>query len=174
MENQVLESLITRRSIRNYSEKEIEDGVLEQILQAGTYAASGRGRQSAIMVVVRDPETRAILRKMNAEIMGTPEMDPFYGAKTIVIVLADASIATHLEDGCLVMGNLMTAAHALGIGSCWIHRAREEFESAEGKALLKSWGIEGNYVGIGHCILGYAEGEAPVARPRKASYIYRV
>ena len=167
MENQVLESLITRRSIRNYSEKEVEDDVLELILQAGTYAASGRGRQSAVMVVVRDPETREILRNMNADIMGTPDMDPFYGAKTIVIVLADASISTHLEDGCLVMGNLMTAAHALGVGSCWIHRARQMFETEEGKALKAKWGLGDNYIGVGNCILGYRDCDYPAPKPRR-------
>ena len=143
-------------------------------MKAGTYAATGMGKQSPIMVVVQDPETREVLRKMNAKFIGNPDMDPFYGAPTIVIVLADRTIPTCVEDGSLVMGNLMNAAYAVGVDSCWIHRAKEEFDSEEGKALLKKWGIEGDYVGVGHCILGYRDCEWPDAKPRKENYIYRV
>lgn len=174
MKNDVIACLCERRSVRSYEYRQVEEEKLEEILRAGTYAATGRGRQSPIMVVVQDPETREILRRMNASIMGTPDTDPFYGAPTVVIVLADRTIPTHLEDGSLVMGNLMNAAHALGVDSCWIHRAREEFESDEGRELLKKWGIEGDYVGIGHCILGYSDCQTPAARPRKENYIYRV
>ncbi len=110
---------------------------------------------------------------MNAKIMGKPDLDPFYGAPTVVIVLADKSRVTYLNDGSLVLGNLMNAAHAIGVGSCWIYRAKEEFESEEGKELLKKWGIEGDYEGIGHCILGYAVEEAE-PKPRKENYIYKV
>ena len=112
---------------------------------------------------------------MNAKIMGVDNMDPFYGAPVVLIVLADKSRPTCVYDGSLVMGNLMLEAEEQGIGSCWIHRAKEEFESEEGKALLKKWGIEGDYAGIGHCILGYAAegGEAP-AKPRKEDYVVRV
>ena len=174
MKQDLISCLCTRRSVRSYQYRPIEEEKLEQILRAGTFAPTGRGRQAPIMVVVQDTETRETLRRMNASIMGATDTDPFYGAPTVVVVLADATIPTHIEDGCLVMGNLMAAAHALGVGSCWIHRAREEFASEEGKALLKQWGIEGEYVGIGHCILGYAKGDAPAARPRKDNYIYRV
>ena len=175
MSNSVIESLCERRSVRSFQYKQVEENLLEEILRAGTYAATGRGRQSPIMVVVQDPKIRSVLQKMNARIMGWEEgKDPFYGAPTIVIVLADPAIPTYLEDGALVMGNLMNAAYALGVDSCWIHRAREEFESAEGKALLKSLGIEGDYVGIGHCALGYGDCERPKAAPRKKNYIYRV
>ncbi len=135
------------------------------------YAPSGMGRQSAIMVVLDDEETISELSKMNAAIMGTSG-DPFYGAKTVIVVLANKDVPTYLYDGSLVMGNLMNAAEALGIESCWIHRAKEEFESEKGKALLKKWGIEGNYEGIGHCVLGYGE-KAP-EKPRKENYIYRI
>ena len=135
------------------------------------YAPSGMGRQSAIMVVLDDEETISELSKMNAAIMGTSG-DPFYGAKTVIVVLANKDVPTYLYDGSLVMGNLMNAAEALGIESCWIHRAKEEFESQKGKALLKKWGIEGNYEGIGHCVLGYGE-KAP-EKPRKENYIYRI
>lgn len=174
MENAVLKVLEERRSVRKYKSVQVEEEKLQAILRAGTYAASGMGKQPAIMVVVQDEETRETLRRMNASVMGNPNIDPFYGAPTIVIVLADRSSGTYLEDGSLVMGNLMNAAHAVGVDSCWIHRAKEEFESEEGKALLKKWGIEGDYAGIGHCILGYRDCEYPDAKPRKENYIYRV
>lgn len=174
MENTILKALEERRSIRQYQPTLIEEDKLEAILRAGTYAATGMGKQSPIMVVVQDPDTREILRKMNAEILGNSDMDPFYGAPTIVIVLADRTIGTCVEDGSLVMGNLMNAAYAVGVDSCWIHRAKEEFDSEEGKALLKKWGIEGDYVGVGHCILGYRDCEYPDAKPRKENYVYRV
>ena len=175
MENKVIDSLVSRRSIRSYRPEQIKDEELEAILKAGTYAASGRNRQSAIMIAVQDAQTVALLSKMNAEIMGS-NIDPFYGAPTVIIVLADKTVPTHFEDGCLVMGNLMNAAYAVGVDSCWIHRAREEFESEEGKALLREWGVENaeNYVGIGHCILGYRDCEYPAPIPRKENYIYKV
>lgn len=175
MENKVIDLLVSRRSIRSYRPEQIRDEELEAILKAGTYAASGRNRQSAIMIAVQDAQTVALLSKMNAEIMGS-NIDPFYGAPTVIVVLADKTIPTHFEDGCLVMGNLMNAAYAVGVDSCWIHRAREEFESEEGKALLREWGVENaeNYVGIGHCILGYRDCEYPAPIPRKENYIYKV
>ena len=115
------------------------------------------------------------LSKMNAKIMGMDEkFDPFYGAPVVLVVLADKTVSTHVYDGSLVMGNLMLAAHALGLGSCWIHRAREEFESEEGKAILKELGIEGEYEGIGHCVIGYADGEEPQAKPRKENWVYYI
>ena len=175
MENKVIDALVSRRSIRSYRPEQIRDEELEAILKAGTYAASGRNRQSAIMIAVQDAQTVALLSKMNAEIMGS-NIDPFYGAPTVIVVLADKTIPTHFEDGCLVMGNLMNAAYAVGVDSCWIHRAREEFESEEGKALLRKWGVANaeNYVGIGHCILGYRDCEYPAPIPRKENYIYKV
>lgn len=174
MENPIIRSLCERRSVKSYRYCPVENEKLEAILQAGMYAPNGLGKQSPIMVVVQNSETREQLRRMNAEIMGKPDFDPFYGAQTIVIVLADKNVSTYLEDGSLVMGNLMNAAHALQVDSCWIHRAREEFESEEGKALLKRWGIEGDYVGIGHCILGYGDCETPAPKERKKNYVYRV
>lgn len=174
MENMVLKSLKERRSIRRYEARQVEEDKLRTILEVGTYAATGMNRQSPIMVVVQDPDTREKLRKMNAAIMGNPDMDPFYGAPTIVIVLADPNIPTCVEDGSLVMGNLMNAAYAVGVDSCWIHRARQEFDSEEGKQLLREWGIKGDYIGVGHCILGYRDCDMPEAKPRKQTYIYRV
>ncbi len=174
MDNMVLKALEERRSVKKYSSRALEEDKLDAILRAATFAPTGRNLQSPIMVVVRDAQTREMLRKMNAEILGNPDADPFYGAPVIVVVLADKSVNTYIEDGSLVMGNLMIAAHSLGVDSCWIHRARQEFESPEGKALLEKWGIEGDYAGIGHCILGYREGDAPAVRPRKGNYIYKV
>ena len=174
MENMVLKSLKERRSVRSYSAKQVDEEQLNAILETATYAPTGMNRQSPIMVVVQDADTREKLRKMNAAILGNPDADPFYGAPTIIIVLADRNIGTCVEDGSLVMGNLMNAAHAVGVDSCWIHRAKQEFESEEGKRLLREWGIEGDYVGIGHCILGYRDGAVPEARPRKEGYVYRI
>jgi len=173
MENSVLKTLKERRSVRRYRSQQISEEQLGAILEAGTYAATGMNRQSPIMVVVQNPETREKLMKMNAAIMGRPNQDPFYGAPTIVVVLADRTISTCVEDGSLVIGNLMNAAFSVGVDSCWIHRAREEFETEAGKELLREWGIEGDYVGIGHCLLGYREDDLPPARPRKENYIYR-
>ncbi len=171
----VLKAMEERRSIRKYKSVQVEEEALQAILRAGTYAATGMNKQSPIMVVVQDAETIETLRKMNAGIMGNPDADPFYGAPTIIIVLADKNVSTHVEDGSLVMGNLMLAAHAVGVDSCWIHRAKQEFDCEEGKALLKKWGIEGDcYEGVGHCILGYRDCEYPDAKPRKENYIYRV
>ena len=172
--NETINTMLQRRSCRKYTSEPIRETDLEQILLAGTYAASGMGRQSAKIVVVQDPATREQLRKMNAAILGNPDMDPFYGASTICVVLADPEVRTWVEDGSLVMGNLMLAAESVGAASCWIHRAREEFDSAEGKALLEKWGISTRYRGIGHCILGYADSAAAPAKERKADFIVRV
>ena len=171
--NEVIKSLIERRSCRSYRPDPLPEDALNAILEAGTYAATGMGRQSPIMIAVTDKETRDRLSRMNAAVMGM-DGDPFYGAPVVIIVLADKAVPTHVYDGSLVIGNLMNAAHALGIGSCWIHRAKEEFESEEGRQLLSSLGIEGDYDGIGHCILGYPAADPRPAAPRKADYIYRV
>lgn len=171
---ETIKDLKERRSIRKYQDRQIEEADLQKILEAGVYAPTGMGMQSPLMVVVQDRETIVKLSKMNAKIFGNENMDPFYGAPTVIVVLADKNRPTYIEDGSLVMGNLMNAAHALGLGSCWIHRAKQEFESEEGKELLRQWGIEGDYAGIGHCIIGYPDGENPEAKPRKENYIYRV
>ena len=169
----VLETIKSRRSIRKYKSDMVPQDKLEKIIEGGTYAATGMGKQSPIIVAVTNKELRDKLSAMNAKIMGT-NTDPFYGAPVVLIVLADKSRPTYLYDGSLVMGNLMLEAEAQGIGSCWIHRAKEEFESEEGKEILKSLGIEGDYEGIGHCVLGFADGPAPKAAPRKDSYVYYV
>lgn len=171
--NETMKTLLERRSCRSYKPDLIPEDILNQILEAGTYAATGMGKQSPIMIAVTDKATRDRLSKMNADVMGA-DKDPFYGAPVVIVVLANRAVGTYLYDGSLVMGNLMNAAHALGIASCWIHRAKEEFDSEEGKAILKELGIEGDYEGIGHCILGYAAQESKPAAPRKNSYIYRI
>ena len=169
----VLETIKSRRSIRKYKSDMVPQDKLGKIIEAGTYAATGMGKQSPIIIAVTNKELRDKLSAMNAKVMGV-NSDPFYGAPVVLIVLADKSRPTYVYDGSLVMGNLMLEAEAQGIGSCWIHRAKEEFESEEGKALLKKWGVEGDYIGVGHCILGYAKDEPKPAAPRKEGYIVRV
>lgn len=168
-----LKDLKERRSIRSYRPDQIREEELDAILEAGMYAPSGMGAQPVVMVAIQDPDTIRTLSEMNAKIMGG-EGDPFYGAPTVIVVLADRKRGTCVEDGSLVMGNLMNAAQALGIGSCWIHRAKEEFDSQEGRALLEKWGLQGDYRGIGHCILGYPAGEKPKPKPRKENFVVKV
>ena len=171
--NESIKNMIERRSIRAYKPDMVKKEDIEEIVKAGTYAAKGMNRQSPVIIAVTDQETRDKLSAMNAAIMGT-DTDPFYGAPVVLIVLADKSRPTYLYDGSLVMGNMMNAAHSLGLGSCWIHRAKEEFESEDGKELLKKWGVEGDYEGIGHCVIGYVEGDYPETKPRKEDYVYYV
>ena len=143
-------------------------------MDAGTWAASGKGLQTAVMVVVQDQETIAYMSRLNAQIQGKPGTDPFYGAPTVVVVLADGEQANWLQDGSLVMGNLMTAAWSIGIGSCWINRAMELFDMPEGKALLRKWGLPETLRGVGNCILGYIDGDVPAPKPRKEGFIVKV
>ena len=171
--NETLKVLKERRSVRKYKAEQIRDEELNAILEAGTWAPSGMGLQSAVMVVVQDPATIAKLSKANAEIQGKPGTDPFYGAPTVVVVLADSSSRNWLQDGSLVMGNLMTAAASLHIGSCWINRAMEYFDTAEGKDLLKQWGLPETYRGVGNCVLGYVDGDLPAPKPRQDGWIIR-
>ena len=172
--SEVLDKIKSRRSIRKYRSDMIPQDKLEKIIEAGTYAATGMGKQSPIIIAVTNKELRDKLSAMNAKIMGVDNMDPFYGAPVVLIVLADKSRPTCVYDGSLVMGNLMNAAHALGVDSCWIHRAREVFASEEGKALKAEWGVPESYVGIGHCVLGYRSGEDPKAKARKDGFVIRV
>ena len=170
MTNETLETIKSRRSCRAYKPEQITDEELNAVLEAGTYAASAMGRQSAKIVVVQDAATRAQLTRMNAAVMGTNN-DPMYAAPTILVVLADANSKNAVQDGSLVMGNLMLAAASLGLGSCWIHRAKEEFDSPRGKEILKQYGIAGDYEGIGHCILGYAA-QTPQPAARKEGRVF--
>ena len=172
--NTTMEDLLTRRSIRSYTDEMPPMEVIEEICKAGTYAPTGMNKQSPIIIAVTNREVRDKLSKLNAGVFGKDnDMDPFYGAPVVLVVLADTNAAfTWKEDGSLVMGNLLNAAHAKGLGSCWIHRAKEVFETEEGKAILADLGIEGDYVGIGNCILGYVKGDYPQAKPRKENYVY--
>ena len=172
--NQVLQKIKTRRSVRAFKSDMVPNEILEQIIEAGTYAASGRNRQPSIIISVTDKQTIQRLTRVNAQIMGAPDADPFYGAPVVLIVLAQKGVNTYLYDGSLVMGNLMLAAHSLGVSSCWIHRARETFELPEWKEWLSELGIEGEYEGIGHVALGYAAGEYPDVLPRKEGRVFYV
>lgn len=167
-----LESMKTRRSIRNFKEDAVPDELIEKIVEAGSYAASGKGRQSPIIIVVENKDVIKKFSKMNASIIGV-NIDPFYQAPLLMIVLADKTISTHIYDGSLVIGNMMLACHELGLGSCWIHRAKEEFETDEGKEFLKELGITGDYEGIGHLIVGFTD-KHPNPAKRKENYIYYV
>ncbi len=173
--SETLKVLETRRSCRAFKPELIEEEKLQAIIKAGTYAATGMGKQSPIIIAVTNKELRDKLSVMNAKFMGKDEsFDPFYGAQELLIVLANKAMPTYLYDGSLVMGNLMNAAADLGVDSCWIHRAKEEFETPEGKELLKSLGIEGDYEGIGHLVLGYAAAPIKEAAPRKENYVYYI
>ncbi len=167
--NEAIDNMLTRASVKGYLDTPVPEELLETIIACGINAPTGRNLQAPKIVAVTDPDTVRLLSKMNADIMGASG-DPFYGAPCVLVVLADRSIRTYLYDGCCVMENLQLAAHALGLGACWIHRAREVFDTDEGKALLKKWGIEGDYEGIGNCIIGYPKSEKPSPKEHKADY----
>ena len=174
--SQAIDMIKSRRSVRSFKDEMIPRDVLETILEAGTWAATGMNRQSPIILAVTNRQLRDRLSALNAQILNSMgrdgSHDPFYGAPVVLVVLADKNVPTCIHDGSLVMGNLMLAASDLGVGSCWIHRARETFETEEGKAILKALGVEGVYVGVGNCVLGYPQGDMPTAKPRKKNYVY--
>lgn len=171
--NEAYQNLLNRRSVRSYTDQPVPDAPLDAVLEAGLYAPSGMNTQGVRLVAIRDPETIAHLSRLNAAVMGA-STDPFYGAPCVIVVLSDPEIyGGWVEDGALAMGNLMNAAAALGLGSCWIHRARQVFDSPEGKQLLRSWGLPEHLQGIGNCILGYPK-DIPQARPRKEGRIVKV
>ena len=173
--NEVIRAMEERRSIRKFKPTMPPKTDLEQIVEAGLYAANGKGKQATLIVAVTNKELRDRLAEINAEIGGWEKgFDPFYGAPVIFIVLADKNWPTHVYDGSLVMGNLMLAAHSLHLGSIWIHRAKEEFERPEYRQLLKQLGIEGEWEGIGHCAVGYVDGEMPQAAKRKDGRVFWV
>lgn len=169
-----IELLKNRRSVRSFTAEQISDEKLDAILEAGTYAPTGRNGQTPIIVAIQDKEIIEKLEIENARVMGMEGTHPFYGAPTVVVVFADKTYSTGFEDACLVMGNLLNAAAAVDVGGCWIHRARQVFETAYGLKLMESWGIDtSKYIGVGNCILGYAK-EIPPAKPRKENYIIKV
>lgn len=166
-----IDTLVSRTSCRNYSDRMPSHEDLEAICRAGTYAPTGKNTQCPLIVAVTNKAVRDRMSRLNAQVMGV-DSDPFYGAPVVLLVLADKSTGlTPVEDGSLVMGNMLNTAHALGLGACWINRAREVFASDEGKALLKELGIEGDYLGIGNCIVGYRSTPATPPRPRKDGWI---
>lgn len=170
--NEVCDKIKTRRSIRKYKTDAVPQEMLDKIIEAGLYAASGRGTQNPIIVQITDKKLRDRLMKMNAAVMGRADIDPFYGAPAVLVVLGRKDCPTYIYDGSLVMGNMMLAAHSLGLGSCWIHRAKEVFDTDKGKELLKALGVSGEYEGIGNCIVGYPDGEYPAEQPRKDGRVF--
>lgn len=170
---EAIECLTTRRSVKKFKSDPVDSQIIEKILEAGMNAPTGMNRQSPIIIAVTNKAMRDRLSKMNAKVMGV-ESDPFYGAPVVLVVLAAKCVNTAIYDGSLVMGNLMNGAHALGVGSCWIHRAKQMFESEEGKEILRSLGIDGEYEGIGNCVIGYADCPLPDKRPRKQNYVYYI
>ena len=170
--NEIMNVMKERRSIRKFKPDMPSKEDLNQIIEAGLYAASGMGKQAAIIVAVTNKELRDKLSEMNRRIGGWEKgFDPFYGAPAVLVVLADKNCPTHVYDGSLVMGNMMLEAKALDLGNIWIHRAKEEFELPEYKQLLKDLGVEGEWEGIGHCVVGYADGDLPKAAPRKENRV---
>lgn len=172
--NETIQTILTRRSCKSYRPDIVPRELVEQVIEAGLYAPSGGGRQPAVILAVADKETRDRLSRLNSKYDSLHRADPFYGAPVVLAVLVEKSIPTAVCDGSLAIGNMLLAAHALGLGSCWIHRAKEVFEDEEAKALLRSLGISGDYEGIGHCVLGYPAAEPKKAVPRKENRVYRV
>ena len=168
--NETLKTLLNRRSIRKYKTNQIKDEELKAILEAGMYAPSAAGQQSAKFIVVQDKETLKKIDAMNAKVMGK-DVHPYYGAPTVILVLADKSKVAPVEDASVALANMFNAAASLGLGSCWIHREKQMFESEEGKNLLKEWGIEGDYIGVGSCALGYPDCPKSEVAPRKGDYV---
>lgn len=168
--NETVKNLISRKSCKSYQDKHVDKESLKEIVSAGLNAPSGMNRQTPRFVVVTDEDTVKKLSDMNGAVAGMP-FDPFYGAKDVIVVLAEKE-GTYLYDGSLAMGNLMNAAWSMGIDSRWIHRAKEVFESEEGKALLKEWGVEENVEGIGFCILGYAKEEKEKTEIKEGRVFY--
>ena len=168
------EMIMSRRSVKKYKSDMPSAELIDKVIEAGLYAANGRNWQAPIIIAVTDKAVRDKLSALNAKILGAEGIDPFYGAPAVLVVLADKTKPTYLYDGSLTMGNMMLAAHSFGLGSCWIHRAKEEFESEEGKELLRMLGIEGDYEGIGNLVIGYADGEGREAAPRNENRVFKI
>lgn len=168
-----IETLLTRRSIRSFNDKPIPEDILDTILKVGTYAPTAKGMQKPVIIAIKDKKIRDELAALNARIMGREGIDPFYGAPAVILVAVE-KYDLSVYDGASVIANMLDAAWALGVGSCWVHRAKEELETEFGKNLLKSLGITGDYVGVGHVALGYFDGEIPAPKPRKENFIYKI
>ena len=172
--NEVIQNMLSRKSVKNYKSDAVPAELLEQIIQAGLYAPSGRNKQAPIILAVTNKEVRDKLSKINAGKDPYFRVDPFYNAPCVLVVLADKSVPTYIYDGPLVMENMLLAAHSLGLGACWIHRAKETFETEEGKAILKELGIEGEYEGIGNCVVGYPNVVPTEDKPRRENRVYYI
>lgn len=173
MENEVLKAIKVRRSVRKYQDMQIKPEELQTVLEAGTYAPSGRGAQCPVMVAVQNPQTVQQIVKMNAAVMGT-DSNPYYEAPSLILVFVPKAQNTAIEDGSCVLNTMMLAAHSIGLASCWIHRERQMFETDEGRSLMKDWGIPDDHIGVGGLALGYAEEELPNAAPRRDGRIILV
>ena len=173
MDNEVLKNIRERRSIRKYRSDAVDGKLLDLVLEAGTWAPSAMNRQPSTIVCVTDKKDRDILSRMNAKIMGT-DRDPYYSAPVIILVLGDKSVSTYIQDGCLVLENMMLAAHSLGLGSCWINREAEMFDRREGKELLEKWNLPTTLTGVGALALGYIDGDQSEASERKKNYIVKI
>ena len=174
MTNEVLQAIEARRSCRSYEERQILPEELSAVTRAGTWAPTGMGRQAVKIVVVQDKDTVAKLERMNAVVLGNPDAHPFYGAPTVLVVFADSTVPTHVPDGSLVLGTMLLAASSIGLGSCWVNRAKEVFEMPEAREILRKAGIGDEYIGIGHCILGYVCGDKPAAHPTRDGRVFRI
>ena len=173
-QNEVLQAMETRASVKGFASTPVSESDLQSIVQAGLRAPSGLNKQSPIILVVTEPTTVQKLSKLNAGKDPFFRADPFYGAPAVLVVLVDKSVPTRVYDGSLVMGNMLLAAHSLGLGACWIHRAKETFETEYGKELLRSLGIEGEYEGVGNCVVGYPKGDLPQVKPCKENRVYYI
>lgn len=171
--NEVLKAMQERKSVKKYKDTPVPKALIEQIVEAGLCAPSGLNKQAPIVIAVTDKATRDELSRLNAGNDPFFRSDPFYGAPCVLVVLADKSASTYVYDGSLTMGNMLLAAQSLGLGACWIHRAKETFETPEGKAILEKLGVKGDYEGIGNCIVGYPD-MTPEKKPRKANRAYYI
>ena len=173
MNKQALENIYTRTSCKNYKSDKVDEKLIDEVIKAGVSSATGKNAQSPIILKITNKQVRDELSALNASIMGRDGIDPFYNAPVVLVVLAKKDVFTHVYDGSIVMANMMLAAHALGLGSCWIHRAKEEFETEYGKKLLKDLGINEEYEGIGNLVLGYEEVKSNL-KPRKENWVYEI
>ena len=169
--NEVTKVLCERRSIRKFKDKQIPKDILDEILKCGTFAPNGKSKQSARIVVIQNKELIDKIAKINGSFINKEGIDPFYGAPTLIVVFADKNVFTYVEDGSAVMTNMLNAAYSLGVDSCWVHRAKETFETEEGKKLMAKWGLGDEYIGVANAVLGYRDMILPPAIPRKADFI---
>ena len=173
--NEAIKNMLTRRSCKSFKPDVVPGDMIDQIVEAGLYAPSGMNRQESVIIAVTDKATRDKLSKLNSKYDFAHRPDPFYNAPVVLAVLASKNVPTAVYDGSLVMENLMLAAHSLGVGSCWIHRAKEVFEDPEGREILERIGIDPDeYVGVGNCVLGYPDKDIDTDKPRKENRVYKI